>query len=168
VGHQVRPFRRVAWEAAIATVLFSAAGIVCNLLRPGGIPLVAGEAYEIFVPCPEPLGEVEALAPADPRILEARVKRIDARPSQDFAAWHLPEAENIPFDYLEGVPDAVVRRVAASGAIRVVVYGDGQDPDSGRELARELAGRGVRNVFFVQGGAPALRSGAGKDPEGGR
>jgi hypothetical protein len=37
-----------------------------------------------------------------------------------------------------------------------MVFGDGQDPDSGEQLARELAGRGIRNVRFVQGGAPAL------------
>ena len=165
---RVRSFRTVASEAAVAAVVLSAVGILFNLLRAGGIPLVADEAYELFVPCPEPLGEVEGLAADDPRIRESRGILIDARSPGEFAAWHPPAAENIPFDYLEGVPDTTVRRIAGSGAIRVVVYGDGQDPDSGRELARELAGRGVRNVFFVLGGAPALRSASGQNPEGAR
>lgn len=147
-------------DAALATLACGALGVAVNAVRPDGIPLVATDEYELFVPCPEPLGEVEALEPGDPTILEPRVLRIDARGPRDFAAWHLPDAQNIPFDYLEGVLEETVRRIAASGAARVVVYGDGQDPDSGREMARELAGRGVRNVFYVRGGAPALRQGA--------
>jgi hypothetical protein len=53
-----------------------------------------------------------------------------------------------------------VHAIAASGASQVVVFGDGKDPDSGEQLARELAGRGIRNVRFVQGGAPALETAA--------
>jgi hypothetical protein len=40
----------------------------------------------------------------------------------------------------------------------VVVFGDGGDPDSGEQLARELAGAGIRNVVFVAGGAPRLQA----------
>jgi hypothetical protein len=40
----------------------------------------------------------------------------------------------------------------------VVVVGDGEDPDSGRELARELAGKGLKNMAYVTGGAPALKA----------
>lgn len=163
---------RIVREAAIAAAACSVVGLLFNALRPGGIPLVANEAYELFVPCPEPLGEIEGLEPTDPRAREARVLWIDARDPKAFGDWHVPDAQNVPFDYLEGVPEATVRRIAASGAARVVVYGDGQDPDSGRELGRELAGRGVRNVFFIRGGAPALRtqseSVSAKEREGGR
>jgi hypothetical protein len=147
-----RILRDAAWIGALA----AAVGLAFNAVRPGGIPFVAKEAYELFVPCPEPLGEVEALDPADGRLRDPRTLRVDARGGDEFARWHLDGAWNVPFDYLEGVPEATVRRIAASGAAGVVVYGDGHDPDSGRELARELAGRGVRNVGFVRGGAPAL------------
>ena len=40
----------------------------------------------------------------------------------------------------------------------MVVYGDGLEPDSGEELAKEIAGKGIRNVSFVQGGVKALRA----------
>ncbi|HOU54510.1 MAG TPA: rhodanese-like domain-containing protein [Myxococcota bacterium] len=158
---------RVGRDALIATVACSVIGLAFNAIRSDGIPLVASEAYDLFVPCPEPLGEVEGLAVTDPWVQDDRSLRIDARSPEEFAAWHLSGARNVPFDYLEGVPDEVVRQVAASGAVRVVVYGDGGNPDSGRELARELAGRGVRHVFFVQGGAPALRSSGREVPTGG-
>lgn len=156
---------RIVRDAIIATLVCSVAGLAFNAVRPSGIPLIADTTYEIFVPCPEPLGEVEPLSPGDPRIQDGKALRIDARSAEEYAAWHLPDARHVPFDYLEGVPDEVVRRVAGSGAALVVVYGDGGDPDSGREMARELAGRGVRNVFFVQGGAPALRGGEGPQKE---
>jgi len=159
---------RIIVDAWMAAMTCCALGLMFNAVRPRGLPIVATEAYEIFVPCPEPLGEVEGLNALDQRITEDRVLIIDARDKDEFSAWHLPSAQNIPFDYLEGVPEATVRKVASSGALRVVVYGDGQDPDSGRELARELAGRGVRNVFFVLGGAPALRGGAKGTSEEGR
>ncbi len=158
--------RTVIRDAAVSAAICSLVGLVFNAVRPAGIPLVADAEYERFVPCPEPLGEVEWIEPSDPRVMDPRALRIDARSAQDFHGWHLPDAQNIPFDYLDGVADATVRRVASLGAVRVVVYRDGEDPNSGREMARELAGRGVRNVFFVVGGAPALMSMAARDAGG--
>lgn len=156
---------KILRDAAVATLVCSAVGIAFNALRPSGIPFVASKAYEIFVPCPEPLGEVEGIEPSDPLIHDPKTLLVDARPKEEYEAWHLDGARNIPFDFLEALPDDVVRSLAASGAARVVVYGDGEDPDSGRELAREVAGRGVRNVFFVKGGAKALRKqGGGERP----
>jgi hypothetical protein len=66
----------------------------------------------------------------------------------------------VPFDYLTPTCAAEVRGIAASGASQVVVFGDGKDPDSGEQLARELAGLGIRNLRFVQGGAAALQAAA--------
>jgi 3-mercaptopyruvate sulfurtransferase SseA len=45
--------------------------------------------------------------------------------------------------------------ITRSNAKRVIVYGDGDNPDSGREWARLLSGGGIRNVNFIDGGAPA-------------
>ena len=43
-------------------------------------------------------------------------------------------------------------------ARKVIVYGDGDDPDSGRQLADAISGKGVKNVFHVRGGADALKN----------
>jgi len=40
----------------------------------------------------------------------------------------------------------------------VLICGDGDDPDSGELLAQEIAASGIKNVFFVSGGAKALRA----------
>jgi rhodanese-related sulfurtransferase len=85
---------------------------------------------------------------------------IDARSPMQSQRWHAAGARNVPFDYLEPTCSAEVSAIAASDASQVVVFGDGKDPDSGQQLARELAGRGIRNVRFVQGGAPALEAAA--------
>ena len=142
-------------DALLATVLAAAVGLAFNWMNKEGIPLLAQKPYEIFVPCPEPLGEVKPVSPGDPLLLR-RIVLLDARPKADYERWHASGAMHLEFDYLSPVSRDAVRRVAATGAEAVVVYGDGGSPDSGRELARELAGRGVRSVYYLQGGAPAL------------
>ncbi|HNU68506.1 MAG TPA: rhodanese-like domain-containing protein [Myxococcota bacterium] len=161
-------WKRIVRDAIVVAAASAAVGILFNLAREEGIPLVAESPYEIFVPCPEPLGEVDAVLPTSGLLdqVEIRAGRtlvIDAGSSSDFSSWHLRGAINIPFDYIEPVADQVIRRVASSRARHVVVYGDGADPDSGRELARELAGRGISNIAFVEGGVQALKSARGAE-----
>ncbi len=68
-----------------------------------------------------------------------------------------PSARPVPFDFLDPVSDEALAELVASNAARVVVFGDGLTPDSGQEMARELAGRGMVNVHFVEGGWEAVR-----------
>ena len=145
--------------------LAAGAGLAANALRPAGLPLIARAPYETLVPCPEPGGEVTALEAGEALALRPRTVLIDARSGPESTAAAVPGALNVPYDWLDPTPEAVLRElartVAASGASRVVVFGDGGRPDSGEHLARELSGRGIRNVTFVRGGAPALLAGAG-------
>jgi hypothetical protein len=151
-------------DAALISAVCAALAIGVNAVRGDGIALVADQPYQILVPCPEPLGEVDPLAPAEALASDAESLLVDARDAAAFAAWHLPAARHVPFDWLDQTPAATVDALAASGARRLIVYGDGAEPDSGRELARELAGRGLRNVYYVEGGAPALKAAAGGAP----
>lgn len=150
--------RTIVRDAVIVVALSVAAAAAFNAIRPAGLPWIADREYETMVPCPEPLGEVDSVAPNDPGIHHERTLLIDARDDDARAAWSLSGAVAVPFDWLEPVPDGKVRELVRTRAGRVIVFGDGGDPDSGRELARELAGRGMRNVGFVRGGAPALRT----------
>ncbi|MBL6974877.1 MAG: rhodanese-like domain-containing protein [Deltaproteobacteria bacterium] len=144
-------------DAVLVVVVSAALALTVNGVREEGIELVASRAYEVFVPCPEPLGEVTPVAPDDPLIGAARTVLVDARGEEEYGQWHHTGSLHIGFDYLEPVPMESVKKLAGSGAAAVVVYGDGDDPDSGREMARELAGRGLRNVYYVEGGAGALK-----------
>ena len=148
--------RLVARDALIVLVGCAVVGSVWNLVRPHGIPFVQKTEYQILVPCPEGGGEAPGLAASDPVLWEPRTLLVDARAPAEHQAWHPSGALPLPFDYLAPAPKAEVRRIASSGAARVVVFGDGENPDSGEQLARELAGSGIRNIFFVQGGVKPL------------
>ncbi len=165
VGRSERWSLRTLGEAAMVVLATSALALTVNALRRDGLPLVATSPYATLVPCPEPGGPVLGVSPEDMGRDSSRDFLVDARAEQDYLAWHLPGAENVPYDWLDPLPDARLRElarvIAASGASRVVVYGDGGRPDSGEHLGREISGGGIRNVCFVVGGVPALRPGSG-------
>ena len=144
-------------DAAIATVVFGLIGVGANALRTDGIPLVAEDEYDIYVPCPEPLGEAFPIEPDDERVTDERTLLIDGRTKDEYDEWHMDSAVHVEFDYLTPIPDEQIRELLRTKAGMVVVYGDG-DPkwDSGYETGRELSGRGMNNVHYVVGGAPAL------------
>ena len=148
-------------DAVLLVVLASGAGLAFNALRPsGGVPLVATEPHEILRPCPETRGSAEPLAAPALRLDQPGLLLLDGRSVDEFRAWHVAGARSLPFDYLTPVARDTVRDLLKLRPRRVVVYGDGDSPDSGEQLARQIAGEGLRNVFFVRGGAPALRAGS--------
>lgn len=144
-------------DAGIFVLVCAAAALLVNGVRPDGIPLIPKHRYEIFVPCPEPVGKAQVMTPQEFRRAKGQILVIDARSRPEYENWHHPEALNIPFSYLYPVEQEALKKIAAAGARQVIVYGDGGDPDPGEELARELSGGGIKNVFFVEGGAPALK-----------
>jgi rhodanese-related sulfurtransferase len=157
------PLLRVVRDAALIVVATSTVALTVNALRSDGIKLIAEAEYEILVPCPEPTGEAESIPVDDPRITSDRSLLIDAREPVDFASWRLPNAINVPFDWLAEQHEIdvqardVAKRVARSGKQHVIVYGDGGDPDSGHHWAALLSAAGIKRVVYVGGGAPALR-----------
>jgi hypothetical protein len=152
--------RTAARDALVVLVACSAVGVVTNALRPDRIAFVQRSEYQILVPCPEGSGDVQAIAADDPTVRDPRTLLVDARSAVEHGRWHPANALAVPFDYLEPTAPALVHRIASSGAARVVVFGDGGAPDSGEQLAREIAGKGIRNVRFVTGGAPLLEKDA--------
>ena len=137
-------------------LISSAAGLVINSIRPDGLPLIAENDYETLVPCPEPIKDVPPIGPAILRAPDKKLLIIDARPESIYHLSHFLKAENLVFDYLEPVPDSIIKELIARKAEKIIVYGDGKRPDPGHELARELAGRGIRNVYYIDGGFAAI------------
>ncbi len=147
-------------DAAIVILVSTVVALLVNVVRSEGIPLVQKEAYDILVPCPEPVGDPEQLEVGDPRIKDDKSLVLDVRLRDEFEQWHLNGARNQPFDWLGPPVDeevkTVAKQVAASRAQRVIVYGDGDNPDSGQEWAKLLSGARIKNVFYIKGGAPSL------------
>lgn len=154
--------RGVACESTWIVLVATAMGFLVNTLRSDRLPLVAQNDYQIMVPCPEPLGTAEIIAATDPRVRSPSSLVIDARSPEEFAAWHLPGAISIPFDWLAEQSEItkqaqiVARDIARSAKRSVVVYGDGTEPDPGHQWASLLNVSGIRNVSSVAGGAAAL------------
>lgn len=152
-------------DATLITLAACVIGLLSNFVHPEGIPFVAEKNYQTLVPCPVAGGKVTALAPGDAVLRSSETFLIDAREENEFRSWSLPGAMNVPYDYLDPTPAKVLKeiagRIASSGARRVVVIGDGQQPDSGKWLGKEISGKGIKNVFFVEGGAKALQAASG-------
>jgi hypothetical protein len=148
-------------EALLLTIIAGGVGAAVNLIHPERIPFVAGRDYETMVPCPEPGGEVKVMKPNDPLLSGSDTFVVDARPAEQYAEWHLGAAMKVPYDYLDPTPDDIIRelarRIARSKAKRVVVYGDGDQPDTGEQLGKEISGKGIKHVFFVEGGIKNLK-----------
>ncbi len=157
-------------DAVIATIISTTIAVIANLVHPEAIPFIAEEEYEILVPCPEPGGEVIPLEPSDSGIWAPNIFLVDARSKKDFTAWHFEEATNLTYDYLDPTPENLIHDlalgIARSKSTKVVVYGDGDVPDTGEQLGKEISGHGIKNVFFLTGGAPALMK--TKAPGGGK
>ncbi len=154
--------RPVLRDAGLVVLVAATLALAVNAVRKDGIPLVAERPYETLVPCPEPGGAVEAAEPSDPRLRDPGTLVVDARPAADYQAWHFAGAVHAPFDWLAEIEQVrpVVKRLAQQAAgthrQRVVVYGDGGDPDTGLEWAKLLVAEGIKHVYYVRGGAPAL------------
>jgi hypothetical protein len=149
-------------DATIATAALGVLGLAVNLVHPERIPYIAEKEYEILVPCPEPGGEVSVIQPGDSVLREQGTFVVDARSREAFESWHFRKAANVTYDYLDPTPpetlQGLAKSIARSGARRVAVYGDGDNPDSGEQLAKEISGNGIKNVSFIEGGAPVLKA----------
>lgn len=147
-------------DALVMVVLTSMVALMVNWLRPKGMPLIADEPYEILVPCLEPGGEVTEFSAKDPLLQSGKNFIVDARPAKEFVGQHFRHAVNIAYNYLDPTPqeqlEQLAKNIAKSGAQRVIVYGDGDLPDTGEQLGKEISGFGIKNVYFVKGGAKAL------------
>lgn len=167
-----RTARSIVRDAAVVVALAVALSLLANTIRTSGIALIAEEEFEILVPCPEAVGEAEAVGPDAVLLRDPESLLIDVRSPLEYESWHLPGSLNQPFDWLAEQDEVdreaaeVAKVVARSGKHHVVVYGDGGAPDSGEHWAALLAASGIKNVVYVSGGAAALRRSAPLPGEG--
>jgi hypothetical protein len=149
-------------DATLVGIACVAAAIATNAARSKPLPWIQHEPHAVLVPCPETTGEVTQVAVWNVDLESPDTLLLDARPTADVKAAPLPRTGTrvlqVPYDYLEPTPPAALERIAATGAAKVVVVGDGLDPDCGMELAKELSGKGIRNVQYLPGGPAALTS----------
>jgi glyoxylase-like metal-dependent hydrolase (beta-lactamase superfamily II)/rhodanese-related sulfurtransferase len=80
-----------------------------------------------------------------------RFTLVDTRPEESYEAWHVPGAENVPYDSREGVSESTADRVAelADGGPLVAICGKGL---SSTPFAFDLEAHGFEEVSVVEGG----------------
>lgn len=159
------PFVRTLYKGLFEAFVIAAAGFViggvANLFHPNKIPFIAEAEYETMVPCPVPGGDVNEM---DIKNMSNQHNFfvVDARSEQEYEQWHYPDAILMTYDYLDPIPqqkmNALTAAIAKARATKVVVYGDGDVPDSGNLLGKDISGNGIKNVHFIKGGAAALRA----------
>ena len=102
------------------------------------------------------IGQMTAEALAARIDAEAPITVIDTRPSDSFAAWHIPGAMSVPYDPHDGLAAdrkwADVERTVSAAAETAIVCGKGV---SSTALAVELDRRGHDDIGVVVGGMQA-------------
>lgn len=147
-------------HAVVIAALASALGVLAMFVHPNAIPFVASEAYETMVPCPVPGGDVLEISSAKLKASQ-NVFVVDARNEADYATWHYKNAVLLTYDYLDPIPEDALKNlttaIARTRAQKVVVYGDGGNPDTGELLGKDISGSGIKNVYFLKGGAASFQ-----------
>ena len=177
-GEYVRALLSDLWFAAILVVVVAVGAVAFNHFRQDGIPLVATEDYQIFVPCPETEEEagkasLDDLGGAGAAAFGEGAVLVDARAAEAYAAGHIPGAVSVEYDELEGVEeDAVERLKGMAGVTQYIVYCDGwpeeEDPalryahPPSEHLADELKSMGLEKVISLEGGLRAYRDSGGR------
>ncbi len=160
------------WKAGYILVGSFIVAFLINHFRSDGIPLVAREPYQIFVPCPETEAEaakvsLDQVATRGGVTFPKGAVLVDARSPERFAEGHVDGAVSVPYDELEGVADEDVARLEALGRERqFIVYCDGweeeEDPQlryshpPSEHLADELKSRGLEKASSLEGGLKAF------------
>lgn len=149
-------------EASVLACGASVIALAVNIFHPKSIPFIATDAYETMVPCPVQEGHVTPIAASASELVEKGVFLVDAREESEFHKWHPKGALLLTYDFLDPIPPENIRemakRIAAKRATKVLVYGDGANPDTGELLGIDISAAGINNVFYIKGGADALKA----------
>ncbi|MGC9042974.1 MAG: rhodanese-like domain-containing protein [Myxococcota bacterium] len=152
----LKGFIRLVRNSIIIALIVTISSVIINFIHPHRIPFFATRHYEIYVPCPDTKGEIKEITVDEFLKMESESIIVDARSRADYEKWHFKDAINIEYDFLTPVCPIKIKEIINQKRRYVLVYGDGGEPDSGKELAKELATNGINNVFFLKGGVKEL------------
>ncbi|QLA15385.1 rhodanese-like domain-containing protein [Desulfolutivibrio sulfoxidireducens] len=139
--------RRTVVQSGYIIVMAVLCGLMANLLRPGGLPVV--QATESAVTLPADSANI-ALKDAVVLSLSKRAVFLDARSGFEFADGHIQGAVSVPVDDFERIFPGIEKDLAGKDAI--ITYCDGEHCPLSGELAEKLTSRGVKNVFVLKNG----------------
>lgn len=141
----LHPLRLLALPAAALAL-----GGMFNLLNPQGLAWsVAAERQAIIQP--DSLFRRVTWAEAGPLVGEGGAVLVDARPTRQFEAGHIPGAVSLPSFAFDEIVSVFVEEHGRDRP--VIVYCDRENCDLSEELALRLARDfGMSNVAILEGG----------------
>ncbi len=146
----MKSWTRVCVEAVAVVAASSVLAAVANTVREDGIPW--------RMPFPPEYQCPSLVAPGTPISVEQALEVfgrddiawIDARKPEAFSTGHVPGAMNVPYSFIEPVPDGAITRLRPYET--VVVYGNTAGEERSRRLAGELTLAGVEGATYLEGG----------------
>ncbi len=137
---------RTLLRALLIVLVSAAVGVAVNRLSPPARRL----SYWRTPPPPLAPAKTVSLTEAETLWRTGRAVFLDARAPADYAAGHIPLAQNLPASSFEARYPAVAGSLTAEQP--VVVYCDGVDCDLSHRLMEELGQVGITNVRVLVNG----------------
>lgn len=146
----MRALGKIVIQILVVIAFSSALALLVNEVREGGIPLVMPFPPEYR--CPEQMAEGGAIPAKDALRHHGRegTAFVDARPTESYEKGHIKGAINLPYSFLEAVPEEALDPLRKEEII--IVYCNSESAERSKLMAGELSEAGLKGVSYLDGG----------------
>lgn len=163
----MREAYKIAFQV-VAVIAFSVViAVIVNGAREVSLPLIMPFQPEYHCSSGMEGGPVLTPEAALANFGKAGVVFVDARPGKDYGKGHIQGAVNLPYSFLDPLPEDAMDRLKSYKI--VVVYCNTREGQASKLMAGEIYRSGIKGAFYLEGGLLAwTRAGGsvtGQPPE---
>ena len=150
VDQNMKKTGRIIVQIVVVIAFSSALGFLVNGVRKDGLPLVMPFPPEYR--CPDQRGEGRAMPVKEALRQQGRegTAVVDARSKESYEKGHIKGAINLPYSFLDAVPEEAIEALKKERVI--IVYCNSESPERSKLMAGELSEAGLENVSYLAGG----------------
>ena len=146
----MREVYKIAFQV-VAVIAFSAViAVIVNGAREVSLPLIMPFQPEYHCSSGMEAGPVLTPEAALASFGKAGAVFVDARAGEDYGKGHIQGAVNIPYSFLEPLPEDAMNRLKTYRI--VVVYCDTREGQRSKLMAGEIYRSGIKGAFYLEGG----------------
>ena len=135
----------------VAVIAFSVViAVIVNGAREVSLPLIMPFQPEYHCSSGMEAGPVLTPEAALASFGKAGTVFVDARPGEDYGKGHIQGAVNIPYSFLEPLPEDAMNRLKTYRI--VVVYCNTRGGQRSKLMAGEIYRSGIKGAFYLEGG----------------
>ena len=135
----------------VAVIAFSVViAVIVNGAREVSLPLIMPFQPEYHCSSGMEAGPVLTPEAALASFGKAGTVFVDARPGEDYEKGHIQGAVNIPYSFLEPLPEDAMNRLKTYRI--VVVYCNTREGQRSKLMAGEIYRSGIKDAFYLEGG----------------